>query len=271
MKKTKAPLALFLAVCLAVLLPLTAAASGRAVYMVVNGIPLQSSEAYINDDGVTMVPLRAVAEALGFNVSWNPDTRTVSIVSGESDPRPVVMLDPGHGGDSPGAIYGGVNEKDLNLSIAKQVRELLEASGVLVLMTRSADDSVALAQRTELAAGWCADLFVSIHCNASVEIPDAMGIYTCAYSEESSGWTLANTLRQAMMAATGAGDMGTEERPNLVVLNTATMPAALVECGYMSTPAELTLLTQPDYQARLARGIADGILEYLAVPAVGTD
>ena len=66
-----------------------------------------------------------------------------------------------------------------------------------------------------------------------------------------------------MMAATGAGDMGTEARPDLAVLRTSRMPAAMVECGFMSTSAELALLRDSAYQAKLARGIADGILSYL--------
>ena len=130
-------------------------------------------------------------------------------------------------------------------------------------MTRSGDEDVDLYERTVMAAEWEADLFVSVHCNASVIYPDAEGIYTAAFSEDTPGWTLAETLRETMMAATGAGDMGTEARPNLAVLRTAAMPAALVECGYMSTPAELEKLVQPDYQAKLARGIADGVLAYL--------
>ena len=264
MKKWKKTLTLLLAFCMAALLTLTAVGAGSsAVYMIVNGVPLKSAEAYINENGVTMVPLRAVAEALGFDVSWNPATRTVSITSGTGESRPVVMLDPGHGGSSPGAIYGGVNEKDLDLAIAKKTRDLLEEAGVLVLMTRTGDEDVGLSERTALAAGWCADLFVSIHCNASTDNPEALGIYTCAYSRESEGWALADTLRKTMMASTGAGDMGTAERPRLVVLNTATMPAALVECGYMSTPSELERLKNPEYQALLARGIADGILANL--------
>ena len=70
-----------------------------------------------------------------------------------------------------------------------------------------------------------------------------------------------------MIAETGAGDMGTEARPNLAVLRGARMPAALVECGYMSTGEELALLADPDYQALVARGIAGGVLAHLAEAA----
>lgn len=263
-----------LSLILALTLTATASGGGR-VAVQVDGDPLNVSGAYISQSGTTMVPLRAVAEALGFTVTWNAATRTVGIWSEGSAPaeepdagaggavNAVVVLDPGHGGSNTGASYGGVNEKDLNLAIAKKVVPLLEAAGVKVTMTRTTDKTVGLYQRTDLANGLGADLFVSIHCNASTSNLRATGIYTAAYSASVPGWRLAQTLRKSMMAATGAGDMGTEARPDLAVLRTSRMPAALVECGFMSTSAELALLRDSAYQAKLARGIADGILSYL--------
>ena len=263
---------LLLALCLLFLLSLTAAgADGRGVTVTVDGKRLNTTAAYISDSGSTMVPLRAVAEALGCTVSWDARTRTAAIVSpwaetgGVSASAPLVVLDPGHGGSANGASYGGVNEKDLNLSITLQTAQLLEEEGVTVLLTRSDDRDMGLYDRTALANGQEADLFVSIHCNASLTNPSAMGVYTAAYSEEDEGWLLAQTLRRTVMEAAEAGDMGTEARPNLAVLRTAQMPAALVECGYMSTPRELALLADPAYQARLAQGIAGGVLAYLAL------
>lgn len=260
-----------LALGLLLLLSLTAAGADKGtVDILVNGVPLEAAEdAYITENGVTMVPLRAVSEALGFSVGWDHETRTVSVVS---DPQAalhsaVVVLDPGHGGESTGAWYGGAAEKDLSLSIAQQAASLLEEAGLTVRMTRTDDRDVSLYDRTTLAESWDADLFVSVHCNASLTHPDAQGIYTCAYEADSPGWTLAEQLHKYMMSATGAGSMGVEARPNLAVLRTAAMPAALVECGYMSTPEELALLVQPEYQAKLAHGIADGVLAYLAQAA----
>ena len=262
------------ALALLLALTLTAAASGGGrVSIQVDGAPLNAPGAYISQAGTTMVPLRAVAEALGFTVTWNAATRTVGIWSEGSAPAEtpdsggtvdaVVVLDPGHGGSATGASYGGVQEKDLNLAIAKKVVPLLEAAGVQVTMTRTTDKTVGLYQRTDLANGLGADLFVSIHCNASTTNPQATGIYTAAYSAAAPGWRLAQTLRRSMMAATGAGDMGTEARPELAVLRTSKMPAALVECGFMSTPAELEKLRSAAYQTKVAQGIADGILSYL--------
>lgn len=254
---------------LGLIFSLTLTASGAGgVRVLVDGVPLDASGAYINEDGVTMIPLRAVSEAMGCTVGWDAAAQTVSITSPWPDAAPekhgvLVVLDPGHGGSANGAEYGGVMEKDLNLSIALQAAKLLENAGLTVLMTRTDDRDVDLYERTDLANGQEADLFVSVHCNANVEHDDALGIYTCAYSEGTEGWRLAETLYGTMQAATGAPAFEMEPRPNLAVLRTSKMPAALVECGFMSTGAELALLVQPEYQAKLARGIADGILAYL--------
>ena len=259
---------LLLTLGLLLVLTLTASGAGNGVRIFVNGTPLDAPASYISAGGTTMVPLRAIAEALGCTVAWDPATATVSISSLPEDAAPngspLVVLDPGHGGDHNGAEYGGVKEKDLNLAIASKTASLLEAEGVTVRMTRSIDQDVDLYARSGLANTLGADLFVSVHCNASVEHDDALGVYTCAYSQGTEGWQLAQILRETMLDATGAADFGMEERPNLAVLRTAQVPAALVECGFMSTPSELALLTQPEYQDKLARGIADGILACLA-------
>lgn len=268
--KTKRIYTLLMALGLVMTLSLTASGAGRdGLGILVDGQPLDAPQAYISQDGVTMIPLRTLAEALGCGVEWDPVTRTVSISSPQNAGQPeehsaLVVLDPGHGGEANGAEYGGVMEKDLNLAIASQTAVLLEEAGVTVLMTRTDDSYVDLYERTGLANSEQADLFVSVHCNANVDHDDALGIYTCAYSQGTNGWRLAQLLHQTMRAATDAPDFGMEERPNLAVLRTSLMPAALVECGFMSTAEELEKLVQPAYQAKLAQGIADGILAYLA-------
>ena len=275
MKRLLTPLLILCA--LLTLTVLAAGADSRSVSITLDGAPLDMPEAYITQAGGTMVPLRVLAEALGFHVSWDSASRTASI-SREApeavpeeppeEPKPplsaLVVLDPGHGGSASGAVYGGVAEKDLNLAIASQAARLLEEAGLTVLMTRRDDQDVSLYRRSGLANTYGADLFVSVHCNASLTNPEARGVYTAAADRQGEGWVLAEVLRQTMMAAAGAEDMGTEPRPNLAVLRTAQAPAALVECGYMSTPAELELLCQPDYQLQLAQGIAEGVLTYLA-------
>ena len=260
---------LFLTLGLLLALSLTASGAGNGVRVFVDGVPLDAPASYISGSGTTMVPLRAVAEALGCTVAWDPVTFTVSIsspdlpeesVSGDSA---LVVLDPGHGGAHNGAEYGGIKEKDLNLAIAARTAGLLEAEGVTVRMTRTGDQDVDLYARSGLANTLGADLLVSVHCNANVEHDDALGVYTCAYSKGTEGWQLAQMLRETMLESTGAADFGIEERPNLAVLRTAQAPAALVECGFMSTPSELEMLVLPEYQDKLAQGIAGGILDFL--------
>ena len=269
--KLKRIYAFLMALGLVLMLSLTASgASQSGIRILVNGKEVDASSAYISQGGTTMVALRVIAEALGCEVTWDPMTRTAAVTSMPEQPEEepqysaLVVLDPGHGGEAEGASYGGVQEKNLNLAIAEQAAKLLEEAGVTVVMTRTDDSYVDLYARSGLANDMNADLFVSVHCNANVDHDDAAGIYTCAYSESTNGWRLAQLLHQTMRSATGAGDFGMEERPNLAVLRTSLMPAALVECGFMSTPSELELLVQPEYQAKLARGIADGVLAYLA-------
>lgn len=261
---------LLLAIGLLMALSLTASGASRhSVTILIDGVPLDASSAYVTD-GTTMVPLRAVAEALGCEVVWDADTYTVQITSAAAPPEEaapeydaLVVIDPGHGGTSDGAEYGGVKEKDLNLAIAAQAAVYLEEAGVAVKMTRKYDIDVDLYERTEMANELGADLFVSVHCNASDTHDDVLGIYTCSHSEGTDGWRLAQLLHETVIAATGAPDFGVEARPNLAVLRTSLMPSALVECGFMSTEEELALLIQPAYQEKLARGIADGVLAYL--------
>ena len=203
---------LLLTLGLLLVLTLTASGAGNGVRIFVNGTPLDAPASYISAGGTTMVPLRAIAEALGCTVAWDPATATVSISSlpedAAPDGSPLVVLDPGHGGDHNGAEYGGVKEKDLNLAIASKTASLLEAEGVTVRMTRSIDQDVDLYARSGLANTLGADLFVSVHCNASVEHDDALGIYTCAYSQGTESWQLAQILRETMLDATGAADFG---------------------------------------------------------------
>lgn len=78
------------------------------------------------------------------------------------------MIDPGHGGDEPGAVYGGIKEKDINLDIARRLIGYLKAKGVTVVSTRQRDVTVSLSQRVRVANKHHPDLFLSIHANAEV-------------------------------------------------------------------------------------------------------
>ena len=256
---------------LALIAVLTAVASGsggrRTVTVVLNGKTLNFDAAAYLEGGRTMVPLRAVAEALGLTVKWTGGTDTAYLYSDDWSPDlsgRTIVVDPGHGGSATGAAYHGVRESHLNLAIAQKTARALESMGARVVMTRTGDQDVSLPDRAALANRLKADLLLSVHCNSSASNPDARGIYTAHHSASRGGQAAADLLRQTMMASTGAPDMGTHRRDDLAVLRQSRVPAALVECGFMSTPAELDLLQQDAYQQQLARGIAHGAALYLA-------
>jgi N-acetylmuramoyl-L-alanine amidase len=174
----------------------------------------------------------------------------------------LVVVDAGHGGSDPGAIYEGVNEKDVNLAIAQRVAALLRAQGYQVLMTRDSDTAVGLYTRAEIANEAGADLFVSIHANAANNAPEFAGIYTYYHPSSRRGARLAQAIQTPICAQTEAVDRGTASA-NYVVLRETDMCAVLVETGFMSNSAELRQLLTSAYQEKLAAGIVEGIAAYL--------
>ncbi|MEN3009595.1 MAG: N-acetylmuramoyl-L-alanine amidase [Candidatus Bipolaricaulaceae bacterium] len=173
----------------------------------------------------------------------------------------VVALDAGHGGHDPGAVVAGVREKDINLALALLVQAKAQGKGLRVVLTRSTDVYVELRERVRRAESVGARLYVSLHANYHRDAR-VCGVETWVDThagEESL--RLAECLQRAVVAATGAADRGVLRQP--LYLRHTTLPAALVEVGYLSCPAERAKLLQPDYCERVAEGIVQGILDYL--------
>ncbi len=199
----------------------------------------------------------------------------------------VVVLDAGHGGKDGGAesVVPGLIEKDATLDIAQRVRALLVRADVRALLTREEDEFLDLDERCRIAARWSPDVFVSIHCNAGPD-SDARGIETYVLSKAGAASTNARDQSPSAMHRTQPGnshdaastilgftlqkrllrDTGTEDRglrhARFAVLKDAPSAAALVECGFLSNRAEALKLNDPSYRDRLARSIAQGILDY---------
>ncbi|HEY9690942.1 MAG TPA: N-acetylmuramoyl-L-alanine amidase [Oculatellaceae cyanobacterium] len=172
----------------------------------------------------------------------------------------VVIVDPGHGGKDPGAIgYRGLREVDVILPIAKQVTALLEQRGIKVVMTRSADYFVDLAPRVDLAARVGADLFVSIHANSISKRPDVNGLETYYYG---GGQRLAQTIHNSIRQSIDINNRGVRSA-RFYVLRRSSMPATLVEVGYLTSPQESQKLADPNYQRQMAEAIARGVLQYI--------
>jgi N-acetylmuramoyl-L-alanine amidase len=221
--------------------------------------------------------------------------------------RPVavrrVVLDPGHGGQDPGATGpGGLREKDVTLDIAHRAAPLIARElGIVTLLTRDSDDYVPLDERAARANAFQADLFVSIHCNASEdgggrglmtfvldESRDALASRIAARENSAStaaGAELANALNQvldvggrarslhfaellqrASVVSLGAHypdvvDQGIR-RAGFYVLAGARMPAVLFETSFISNPVGESRLNTGDYRQRLADGIVNAIRAY---------
>jgi len=176
--------------------------------------------------------------------------------------KKLIVIDAGHGGKDPGAVFSSVYEKSLNLDIAKRLKELLTAKGYEFIMTRTTDKFVELADRAELANQKGADLFISIHNNSMPSgYSGVMTLYsTRDIDEEFSSKDLANAIQTRMVKTLGTKDIGARERDNLVVLNKTTMPAVIVEVGCMSDSKELKELKKATFRQKAAKGIYEAIV-----------
>ena len=175
-----------------------------------------------------------------------------------------VVIDPGHGGPDPGAVgIRGIREAEIVLDISLQVARLLEAKGVQVTLTRTAEVDVDLPPRVALANRLGATVFVSIHANAiSMSRPQVNGIETFYFSDPRSARLAAHIQQQVLNVSPGSPNRGVRKGRFFVIRRT-TMPSALVETGFVTGNIDSPRLADPAHRRRLALAIATGILEYL--------
>jgi N-acetylmuramoyl-L-alanine amidase len=215
-----------------------------------------------------------------------------------------VVIDPGHGGDEPGARgSGGALEKDITLQVARRLRTMIESRlGLRVFLTRDDDRTMSLDDRAAYANSQKADVFLSIHANAalrpamrgaevfylSVDRADADGqglgsssellpalgggtrtidftLWETAqarYLERSS--SLASMVEQALRPRVEMSPRPVQQAPFRVLVG-ATMPAVLVEMGYLSNADQERALTSGAYQDQVAQGLFDAITQFRTV------
>ena len=175
-----------------------------------------------------------------------------------------VVIDPGHGGLDVGAIgIDGIQENDVVLEVSLMVAELLREKGVEVKLTRTTDINVELSERVSIANNTNADIFVSIHANASTgKKREINGLETFYYS----GWRgrlLAELIQtEILRVSPGSPDRGFKRGRYYVIKNTD-MPAVLVEIGFLTGKVDARRLEKEIHRERLAYAITKGILEYL--------
>ncbi|MFZ5648050.1 MAG: SH3 domain-containing protein [Bacillota bacterium] len=181
-----------------------------------------------------------------------------------------IVLDPGHGGSDPGAIGpSGLKEKTVNLDIAQKAAQILRNQGATVLMTRTTDTYVDLYSRPQMAEKMGADLFVSIHNNASTSTK-AAGTSTYYRRSDDNGMDLvrlegvylSRTIQKNLMGTLKRSDLGVLQA-DFVVIAKSKVPAALAEIAFISNPEEEKLLAGESFRMKAATAIAQGIADYL--------
>ena len=184
--------------------------------------------------------------------------------------KKVILIDAGHGGWDPGSKVGGADalEKDINLAIARKLQVHLEQGGSYVLLTRAEDEALSerksadMAARRDLANHGRADMIISIHQN-SFTSERVAGTQVFYYTGSQLGKHLAESVQEAIVSFTEQPrNLGIKANDQYYILRTTTIPAILIECGFLSNPAERRLLMTEEYQEKIAWAIYKGILNF---------
>lgn len=199
--------------------------------------------------------------------------------AGQADNVKTVLLDPGHGGEDPGAVsdYSGAKEKDLNLVIALKVKALLEQEGYRVLMTRSEDrleyepDTSNIVQkrvqdllrRKKMMDECGANISVSIHMNKFGET-QYYGAQTFYPPKSPESQKLAASIQRSLKEMVDPDNKreANEKKEPIIIFKDPKSVVTVVECGFLSNSAEEKKLVTEEYQTKLSEAIKDGIVKY---------
>lgn len=186
-----------------------------------------------------------------------------------------IVIDAGHGGSDPGKVgVNGALEKDINLSLALKLKDLLTQKGIKVVLTRDSDAGLYPADATNKKAADMQErcqliteanpvFTVSIHQN-SYTTADIKGAQVFYFGQSPNGEKLANILQDSLIThADPKNKRVAKANESYYLLKKTPTPTVIVECGFLSNPVEADLLLDADYQNKLARAIYIGIIEYL--------
>ena len=181
----------------------------------------------------------------------------------------VIVLDAGHGASDGGAIgRTGVAEKDINLKIAQKLQKLLEQTGATVIVTRADDSAIAETKRSDMRLRKniketsSADIFVSIHMNkfSQSKYSGAQVFYSSDDKSKALGEAIQASMRNILNPDNNRVAKSAED--SIYILKKSDVPSVIVECGFLSNPEEEELLTQADYQDKVAWSVYAGITSY---------
>ena len=197
---------------------------------------------------------------------------TVSVPS----TKKIIVIDAGHGGNDPGAISkSGISEKDINLKIALYLREYLEQSGSIVILTRDKDKGLYssnasnkkredLKNRKNIVRESHGDLFISIHLNSFPQ-PQYYGAQTFYPADNPSGKLAAKLIQDELINSLDKKNQRVSlAKDNVYIIKDLKIPTVLVECGFLSNPEEAKRLKESKYQRKIAWGIYAGIQKFFS-------
>lgn len=168
-----------------------------------------------------------------------------------------IMLDAGHGGQDPGAVYKGRQEKDDNLKLTLAVGEILKNNGIDVSYTRTTDVYQTPFEKAQLANKAGVDYFISFHRNSSPTDNQYNGVEVLVYDKSGIKYQMAENIVGAL-GELGFREIGVKERPGLVVLRRTRMPALLIETGFINSDQDNQMFDE--MFEKIAQSIADAIL-----------
>jgi N-acetylmuramoyl-L-alanine amidase len=214
----------------------------------------------------------------GYKLYYDETTLCLDVkrpVEPDSAPKKLsgirICLDPGHGGSESGAIgCSGIREAEINLAISLKLKQVLEAEGASITLTRSAPaENPTLDERVKIATDGGVDFLISIHNNA---LPDGRDPWkergSSTYWYHPQAIELAKSLKDSLVQNLGFIDLGARYQ-NLALARPTAMPAVLVEVGFMINPDEYAKLIDPSFQTKVAEALRDGLLSYLKGKANG--
>lgn len=179
-----------------------------------------------------------------------------------------IMLDAGHGGVEPGAVYNGRKEKDDTLRLVMSIGEILQNNGIDVSYTRTTDIYETPFEKAMEANRAGVDFFISIHRNSFPTDNQVSGVESLVYDLSGLKYEMAQEINE-QLEAVGFVNLGVNARPNLIVLKRTQMPAVLVEVGFINSDTD-NLLFDNNFEA-IAQAIASGILDTLEAADVIDD
>lgn len=219
-------------------------------------------------DGVWTLDLALKDGFYQLSEQLTPDKSGLTLTWTRLEPRrfegrPLVVIDPGHGGSDPGALGpGGTPEKTVCLALAKTLQQALLANRVNAVLTRSTDADLLLAPRLALIDRLKADMFISLHANSHTE-RDSAGTET--FWREPPSQPFAMAVHQRLTGLLKRPDRGVKQE-RLYVIRHASVPSILVETGFISNPGEERMLSDPRFQGEAARAIATGVQAFIEGP-----